>query len=536
MSRCREYFGIEVSGDRSFRFPTCRIPVAKQKKEAWEIRGYIIHGGERLIGTAFVVRNLIMWRWRLAYAGIAMSLAVLLWPARAQDTRLPSIPVKPALAAYTGVGSCSAVACHGSIAPVAGSSVLRNEHTTWISDDRHSRAFQVLFDDRSKQIVRSLVEGKDPEGKDPIPAHEDARCLACHTAPRLEPLLKETAWMNQDGVGCESCHGPAKKWLGPHTSRPWKSISAADKYGRFGFMDTKNLVSRIELCAGCHIGQDARDGLPLRDVNHDLIAAGHPRLNFEFAAYHENQPKHWQVEKPPAVEAVVDFPARAWALGQIVSAKTALELLGSRSARALDVTTTASTLPPALPRSPSAQSPWPEFAEYGCFSCHHSLADESWRRNRHSGGVPPGAPTWGTWYFPIAGELVVNSGEIEDAVVQQYRSALGTMCTGDEPPESQPGEGQFKRGRVQRAALDALIREFSVGPASSRSLNAKRGRPLDRGAEPPRGLEQRDELGRSRPALPRPGPSQPDAGALELGTKRRPTGTLGGGCVAVCRS
>ena len=73
-----------------------------------------------------------------------------------------------------------------------------------------------------------------------------------------------------------------------------ESISAADKYDRFGFMDTKNLVSRIEQCAGCHIGQDARGGLPLRDVNHDLIAAGHPRLNFEFAAYHENQPKHWK--------------------------------------------------------------------------------------------------------------------------------------------------------------------------------------------------------------------------------------------------
>ena len=87
---------------------------------------------------------------RLSYAGIAMSLVILLWSARAQDASLPSTPVRPALTAYKGAGSCSAVACHGSIAPVAGSSVLRNEHTTWISDDRHSRAFQVLFDDRSE--------------------------------------------------------------------------------------------------------------------------------------------------------------------------------------------------------------------------------------------------------------------------------------------------------------------------------------------------------------------------------------------------
>jgi hypothetical protein len=427
-----------------------------------------MHGGESLIGTAVVVRNSIMWRLRLAYAGIAMSLVVLLWSARAQDASLPTMPVRPALTAYKGAGSCSAVACHGSIAPLAGSSILRNEHTTWISDDRHSRAFQVLFDDRSKQIVLSLAAGKDPS---PAPAHQDVRCLACHTTPRLEPLLKETAWMNQDGVGCESCHGPAEKWLGPHTSRDWKGISAADKYDRFGFTNTKNLVSRIELCAGCHIGADARHGLPLRDVNHDLIAAGHPRLYFEFAAYHENQPRHWQVEKPPAIEAAVDFPARAWALGQLVSAKSALELLESRSARALVLPAPESNLPPALHRSPAAHSPWPEFAEYGCFSCHHSLADESWRRNRRTTDVLPGAPSWGTWYFPIAGELAANSAGIEDAVVTQYRSALATVVREMSRPNTNPdrASSSVAAGKI---ALDALIRELSAGAASSHTFSA----------------------------------------------------------------
>lgn len=106
-----------------------------------------------------------MLRLRLSCAGIAMSVVILLWTARAHESASSSTSVQPAnsaITAYKGAGSCSAVACHGSIAPVAGSSVLRNEHTTWISDDRHSRAYQVLFDDRSQQIAQP-VSGEESQ-------------------------------------------------------------------------------------------------------------------------------------------------------------------------------------------------------------------------------------------------------------------------------------------------------------------------------------------------------------------------------------
>ena len=101
---------------------------------------------------------------------------------------------------------------------LAGSPVLRNEHTTWISDDKHSRAFQVLFDARSKRIALNLAGDKDL-----VPALKKPRCLACHTTPHAAKGGEDTAWMNQDGVGCESCHGSAKDWLGPHTTDGWKS-------------------------------------------------------------------------------------------------------------------------------------------------------------------------------------------------------------------------------------------------------------------------------------------------------------------------
>ena len=257
--------------------------------------------------------------------------------------------------------------------------------------------FMVLYDERSKRD-RPKTWARGP---DPVPAHEDERCLACPTAPRLEPRSKETAWMNQDGVGCETCHGSAKKWLGMHTSRDWKSISPADKQYRYGIHGYERPSGAPDRALHrLPRGRPGRAGRPTfaRRVNHDLIAAGHPRLNFEFAAYQENQPKHWKTNKPESAEAAADFPARAWALGQLVSAKAALELLGSRSARALAMVPPA--LPPALPGPVPAHSPWPEFAEYGCFSCHHSLAVEPWRRNRLPSGVPIGVPAWGSWYHP----------------------------------------------------------------------------------------------------------------------------------------
>jgi hypothetical protein len=41
---------------------------------------------------------------------------------------------------YIGPGSCAATSCHGSVKPVAGSRILQNEYSTWILQDKHSRA------------------------------------------------------------------------------------------------------------------------------------------------------------------------------------------------------------------------------------------------------------------------------------------------------------------------------------------------------------------------------------------------------------
>jgi hypothetical protein len=262
---------------------------------------------------------------------------------------------------------------------------LRNEHTTWITQDRHANAYAVLFSRRSREMATRLNQGK-------VPAHEDKRCLACHATAGIAPtnpgLPAEVVL--SDGVGCESCHGPAEQWLGAHTHAWWGGLPDSEK-SRYGMRPTQALDARVKICVECHVGS------PGRDVNHDLIAAGHPRLGFEFAAFLANMPPHW-VE-----ETGGNFPAQVWAVGQAETARAAAELLAHRAGAAS-----------------RGGAPWPEFSEYDCFACHHDLADEHWRQAGPAAGRTPGIPAWGTWYYPAAMTLAhqgrgVPSPELESA-------------------------------------------------------------------------------------------------------------------------
>lgn len=267
---------------------------------------------------------------------------------------------------YQGVASCTSVACHHRNGPPG---TKGSEYTTWIGhNDPHARAYTVLFDPRSLLIEKNL-KGLD-ELKQAQP-HKNFLCLRCHVNPDVETANHHERFSRTDGVGCESCHGAAEKWLSVHYTDTWRAKSATEKQ-HDGMIPTKDITQRAHVCVGCHVGRQEAD------VNHDLIAAGHPRLRFEYGAYLANYPaRHW---KPADDHARYrDFEARAWLVGQTVSAKAALELLQYRA-------------------DPKHGKPWPEFAEYGCFSCHHDLQDQAWRRKANGGRMP-----WGTWYFSQRG-------------------------------------------------------------------------------------------------------------------------------------
>ncbi|HWS71029.1 MAG TPA: multiheme c-type cytochrome, partial [Thermoanaerobaculia bacterium] len=74
---------------------------------------------------------------------------------------------------YVGAASCATSGCHGSTLPLHETRILQNEYYTWLSNDRHAKAYNVLFDDRSARIVRNMHLKKK--------ANDESLCLDCHT-------------------------------------------------------------------------------------------------------------------------------------------------------------------------------------------------------------------------------------------------------------------------------------------------------------------------------------------------------------------
>lgn len=336
-----------------------------------------------------------VWKWSGAGAAtVFLTIAGLTLGTRATPSPDPVQPPPPAVVAaasaprYLGAGSCSAQACHGGAtpSPLPGGNALRNEHSTWITRDEHANAYADLLNARSQSIAEKLG---GPDRAKFIPAHQDDRCLACHVAPIASSAIPDALTFHQDGVSCESCHGPSGDWIHEHTRYDWRDQHPDYKRSR-GMTDMRDLADRAGSCVGCHVGApgDPSRGILPRDVNHDLIAAGHPRLNFEFGAYHANMPKHWQEQARSG-----DFEARAWVLGQAETLKASLVLLETR-ARAAS----------ANPKG----TPWPEYTEYGCFSCHFDLQPKARDRDPEQA---LGVPTWSSWYAPMARDLAEASGE-----------------------------------------------------------------------------------------------------------------------------
>jgi hypothetical protein len=267
---------------------------------------------------------------------------------------------RPAVPALVGTASCASRGCHGG-SPAA-TPLSAGSFTTWFALDPHARSYETLQSGAARAMATRLGIG--------APARS-VTCLACHVNPlSASEVARAPAGDAVFGVGCESCHGPAGAWLEPHASRVWWDAWERSARGPAGggFRWLPDPVARAEVCAGCHVGAPPTAEAPRRDVNHDLIAAGHPPLRFEFTAYLAHLPRHWS-ERPGR------NPAREWAVGQAVTSAASYELLAARAA--------------------DPRSPWPELAEYACYSCHRSLAGAAPR-----GG---GRLRFGTWYHPLAG-------------------------------------------------------------------------------------------------------------------------------------
>jgi hypothetical protein len=284
------------------------------------------------------------------------------------NSSLATAKTDDAVGKYTGPGSCASTTCHGSIVARTDNRVLQNEYSIWIVKDKHSKAYAALTGPIGERMAKILALGS---------AETAPKCLACHAVDVPESQRGRTFDLSE-GVSCESCHGPAAGWLGPHTERDWthqKSLA-------LGMYDTRDLTKRSEKCLSCHLGNDEKS------VDHEMIAAGHPDLFFELDTFSDVMPRHWKVPGEPGEAAGADpwYNVRELTTAQAVQLRQSLLRLASRSHGKI----------------------WPEYSELQCYACHHSLTppEQSWRQARGYPGRRPGNPPWNPSRYAVFRDVV----------------------------------------------------------------------------------------------------------------------------------
>ncbi len=333
-----------------------------------------------------------------------------LMPVALQAPQAASLPPLARLAA------CATSGCHGDAQP--GAPAWRSSFATWLARDPHVQAADVLWTHRARQMTRLLAPGAD---------HDQVlqtRCLNCHASDRQATAA---------GVHCDSCHGDSAAWLHTH----YRGHPAG------GSID---LAQRAKTCTPCHVGP-AGAGENAQAVDHDLIAAGHPRQNFEFRAYFESLPAHWNRARDEA-RLPGEFHFQSWLAAQ-AEHSAQLDILRDYFRQ-------------------RAAGPPGDFALLDCAACHHALEPGQ------AGRGEPRPPLWPRGDLRIdAGanspgmlvkrllEEVAGPGRGFDDAVGAYLAARALAADFS----NEPGAQQL---RASLAELGRFLARDCFGPASSR--------------------------------------------------------------------
>ena len=357
-------------------------------------------------------------RWRRVALQITLASTLAYGVAGAQSTDKKRTNA-PVAGKYVGPGSCGATACHGSVQPRSLTRVLQNEYSTWVTKDAHFKALHSLDNAVSQRMGRLL--GIENPATSP-------KCLACHAlAVPAELKLRE---FDVEGVSCESCHGPASAWLDSHVLKGW----TPQKSFALGMLDLNDATLRSEKCLSCHLGTAENE------VDHKMIAAGHPDLVFELDSYSAIQPPHWKPAADP------NHDVRLWAVGQAIQLREALKRLARHAQGAS----------------------WPEFTEYSCFGCHHSLTkpETSWRQERGYPHRAAGSPPWDSAHYIV---FRILARDVDASASQQLEAQLETLyqltSSLNGPPKSIAEKAAAASDLANRFAVEIAQASFDRGRA-----------------------------------------------------------------------
>jgi hypothetical protein len=325
---------------------------------------------------------------------------------------------------HLGVATCSSTVCHGNVKSTSSYDVQLNEYVIWSHDDSHSKAYNTLKSERSRAIAAKLG----------LPNAYDAKiCLDCH-ADNVPESVRGKEFNVADGIGCESCHGGAEKWIESHTM---KTTSYEDNL-KNGMYPTANISSRAPLCLSCHVGNADKF------ATHRIMGAGHPRLSFELDTFQALQPPHHHIDKDYAVRKPVYSRTAAWAYGQLEAARMQVQLVQQHFSK--DGAT------------------FPELALFSCHSCHESSMHQlDWARGLTTLGTQPGS-------------VPLNDGHLRMAIV--IARQMSTPASRDLVTLSQSLQeaSATSRDRVVQVSgrLEETLRQIEAQAAARTWSNAER--------------------------------------------------------------
>ena len=324
------------------------------------------------------------------------------------------------------------------------------EYVTWLEKDKHSHAHAVLKNSQSRQMGRLL--GIKPE--------TDPSCVSCHAgidSNKCDEGVDPQA-LQEKGVSCEACHGPASGWIDLHSKPKWRKLTREEKAAK-GLVELRDAVTRAEVCLSCHVGNAAQGKV----LTHDMYAAGHPPLSgFEIETFAAAMPPHWkpaseQAKYTPeqyAIDPKTEMHAtRMMTIGGLVALREYARLVGDNAKLRWRPGDVAAGKPGPVGSSAT------ELAFYDCQACHHELTVESWRQKR---GYPgrPGRPAVRAW--PLAlGKLAAAAcgpqrAPILDALGKFYQAI-------DKQPFGAPQAlAAASQGLIEKS--DAAIRYLQAEP------------------------------------------------------------------------
>ena len=292
---------------------------------------------------------------------------------------------------HLGVTNCAGSTCHGATVEYDNAAVLQNEFRTWHEKDAHAQAYKVLLNEESQRIAKNL--GLES-------AHTADICLDCH-ADNVSEELRGKRFDIADGVGCEACHGGAKRYLGGHISGNTHEENVAE-----GLYPTEEPVARARLCLSCHFGNQDKF------VTHRIMGAGHPRMSFELDTFTEIQPAHYAVDEDYAERKRLWNGTQTWAIGQVLASKQIIESL-------LDT------------ERQKGSGLFPELVLFDCHACHHSMDDVRWNP-RATTGLGPGVVRLNDSNFLMSLQIasVIDSGiagELKNNIRNLHQSTTVSM-------------------------------------------------------------------------------------------------------------